>query len=482
MPARPVLYILGLLVSGLAVLMLVPAAVGLGTPEDGAWLAFALSSLLVGTIGGVVALANRHWPIRLSLRQGFVVTAAAWILLSLLAALPLLFPPLELSFADAAFEAISGLTTTGATVLTGLEHMPRAILIWRSLLQWVGGVGIIGMSIAILPFLRVGGMQLFRMESSDVSRKAVPRINSLLGYILVTYGILSGVCAFAYAAAGMSGFEAINHAMTTISTGGFSTADASMGHFANPTVHYIAVLFMLAGALPFALYIRSFSRQGPAVTRDVQVRAFLALVVVVTISLALERGVSGDLSWSDSIRHALFNVVSVITTTGYASTDYNAWGPYAVALFFGLTFVGGCTGSTAGGIKIFRFQVAFVAAWRQLHLLFQPSGVFPLRYAGRSLPEDVVFGVGGFFLLFALTMAALACGLAATGCDLETSVTGAVTALTNVGPGLGATIGPAGTYQPLSDTAKALMGLGMLLGRLELFTLFVLLSVRFYRS
>lgn len=477
----PVFYILGLLIAALAVLMLVPAAVGLATPEDEAWIAFGIAALLVGTLGGVVALANRRLPVRLTLKQGFVLTALGWGVLPGLAALPLLFPPLALAPADAVFEAVSGLTTTGATVLTGLDTMAPAVLLWRSLLQWVGGIGIIVMAIAVLPILRVGGLQLFRIESADGSRKALPRINSLLGYVVLAYGTLTAAGVVAYAAAGLPGFEAVNHAMTTISTGGFSTSDRSFDRFDAPAIHYVAVAFMIAGALPFALYLRLGGRHGPAITRNVQVRGFLLLALAVTAVLAVDRVLAGGFDWEPAIRYSLFNVVSILSTTGYVSTDYGAWGPFAVALFFGLTFVGGCTGSTAGGIKIFRFQVAFIAAWHQLHHLFEPSGVRVLRYAGRPLPDDVMVGVGGFFLMFALSMAALASGLAAAGCDFETSVTGAATALTNVGPGLGAVIGPGGTYQPLPVAAKMVLALGMLMGRLELFVLLVLLSARFYQ-
>jgi len=419
---------------------------------------------------------------KISIRQAFVLTTVVWVVIPSFAALPLAFADLQLSYTDAFFEAMSGLTTTGSTVMLGLDSTPPGILLWRALLQWLGGIGIIAMAIVILPLLQVGGMQLFRMESSDTSDKVMPRTTQIVTYISVLYVALTALCAVLYWTGGMSGFDAVTHAMTTIATGGFSTHDASVGYFNSPAIDATATMFMLIGGMPFVLYLQALRGAPLRLIRDSQVRWFLATVVIAVLSMwfYLEGDLEGQV-FKNFLRVA-FNVVSVITGTGYSTEDYSAWGPFAVSVLFFLMFVGGCAGSTTCGIKIFRFQVLYATAKNQMYRLLQPHGVFIPYYNRRPIPETVTESVMGFFFLYALAFAVIAMGLGLLGLDFLTAASGAATAISNVGPGLGPRIGPAGTFATLPDAAKWLLSFGMLLGRLELFTVLVLLLPSFWRK
>lgn len=478
---RPVIFILGLLVAALGVAMLVPLAVDL-TAGRYDWRVFLVSFLAAEALGGLLAFGSAGGAMALSLRQGFLLTTAAWMVLSAVGALPLVFSELDLSYTDAFFETISGLTTTGSTILTGLDDMPPGILLWRAMLQWFGGVGIIVMGIAMLPYLRVGGMQLFRMESSDRSEKVLPRATQLAGATSIAYFALTAACALAYFSAGMTGFEAVAHAMTTVSTGGYSTSDASLGHFQSPLIEWIATVFMALGALPFALYFQLARGHLSAIGENSQVRMFFRGLVIAVLGVTLWLWVASDASLADALRLAAFHVTSVVTTTGYASDDYQLWGGFAVLVFFFLTFVGGCTGSTAGGIKVLRFELIARVIRTQARRLTQPHGVFPMSYGGRALSEDVTTSAMNFVFVFFAAFCLLTLALAATGLDFTTAFSGAVTALANVGPGLGDRIGPAGNFAALPDTAKWLLSLGMLLGRLEFFTVLVLMTPAFWRG
>ena len=477
---RPVLYTIGLLLSVIGTAMLLPAAVDAlaGNPD---WQAFTISASITLFSGGILTLGFVIEEIQLTLRQAFVLTALGWLVCSAFAALPFLVAELRLDYSDAFFEAVSGLTTTGATVLGGLDTMPPGILLWRALLQWLGGLGIIGMAIAILPFLRVGGMQLFRTESSDRSERILPRPGQFARALAILYATLTGLCALAYWSGGMNGFEATTHAMTTLSSGGFSTSDASIAHFKSPMIEWSAIVFMILGALPFVLYLRAMSADWGALWRDSQVRAFLTFLTIISLGLAAWLMFTKHSTLFDALRMAAFNVVSIVTTTGFASTDYGSWGNFALVLFFLLTFVGGCTGSTAGGIKIFRFQVLRLFVDRQLQRLYFPKGIVAQNYKGQPLPREVASSVVGFFFVYVIAFIILTIALAAIGLDLVTSTSGAATALANVGPGLGSVIGPSGNFSTLPDLAKCLLAIGMLLGRLELFTVLILMVPAFWR-
>ena len=467
--------------STLAVAMCLPAIFDLiiGNPN---WQVFLLAAALTLFIGIMLVLMTWDNVRKISIRQAFVLTTVVWVVIPSFAALPLAFADLQLSYTDAFFEAMSGLTTTGSTVMLGLDSTPPGILLWRALLQWLGGIGIIAMAIVILPLLQVGGMQLFRMESSDTSDKVMPRTTQIVTYISVLYVALTALCAVLYWTGGMSGFDAVTHAMTTIATGGFSTHDASVGYFNSPAIDATATMFMLIGGMPFVLYLQALRGAPLRLIRDSQVRWFLATVVIAVLSMwfYLEGDLEGQV-FKNFLRVA-FNVVSVITGTGYSTEDYSAWGPFAVSVLFFLMFVGGCAGSTTCGIKIFRFQVLYATAKNQMYRLLQPHGVFIPYYNRRPIPETVTESVMGFFFLYALAFAVIAMGLGLLGLDFLTAASGAATAISNVGPGLGPRIGPAGTFATLPDAAKWLLSFGMLLGRLELFTVLVLLLPSFWRK
>ena len=433
-------------------------------------------------IGVMLVLMTRGNVRNISIRQAFVLTTVVWVVIPCFAALPLAFADLQLSYTDAFFEAMSGLTTTGSTVMLGLDFTPPGILLWRALLQWLGGIGIIAMAIAILPLLQVGGMQLFRMESSDTSDKVMPRTVQIVTYISVLYLALTFLCAILYWFGGMSGFDAITHAMTTIATGGFSTHDASLGYFDSAVIDVTATVFMVIGGMPFVLYLQALRGAPAGLIRDSQVRWFLVIVVASVLCMWAYRVFGAEGAVLGTFRATAFNVVSVITGTGYATEDFSAWGPFAVSAMFFLMFVGGCAGSTTCGIKIFRFQVLYATAKNQMHRLLQPHGVFIPYYNRKPIPETVSESVMSFFFLYALAFALIAICLGLLGLDFLTAASGAATAISNVGPGLGPRIGPAGTFATLPDAAKWLLSFGMLLGRLELFTVLVLLMPSFWRK
>ncbi|WP_029013635.1 TrkH family potassium uptake protein [Niveispirillum irakense] len=477
---RPIFYVIGALLSVLALAMAVPLVADLVAGSDD-WRVFAVSSALTLFFGVLLILTNRTGRIVLSLRQTFILTTASWVVVCLFAALPFMFSANGLSFSAAYFEAMSGLTTTGASAYAVVSTLPPGLLLWRSLLVWLGGIGIVGMGIVILPFLRVGGMQLFRSESSDKSDKVVPRAADMaLGFGWV-YLALTFVCIIALRAAGMPMFDAINHSMTALGTGGFSTQDTSIGFYQNPNVEWVLIFFMFCGSLPFVRYISLVRGDYVGLWRDSQVRTYTAFTLIVSLLLALYLAAMDTLPFGEALRHSLFNCVSLITTTGFSSADYLQWGPGPVALFFILTLVGGCTGSTSGGIKMFRFEIMWLALRTQVNRLFSPNRMLPLTYSGKPVGSDVIMSVMSFTFVYMALILIFAVLLGMTGLDYTHAISAAATALGNVGPGLGPMIGPVGNYQPLHEAAIWVMSLGMLLGRLELFTVLVLLSPSFWR-
>jgi len=478
---RPVLFIIGILVSTLALAMFVPAAADLAVGNQ-EWQVFATGAALTLFIGVMLVLTTHSDVRNLSLRQAFILTTLSWVLMPAVAALPFVFADLGLSYTDAFFEAMSGLTTTGSTVITGLDQTKPGILLWRALLQWLGGIGIIAMAISILPLLQVGGMQLFRMESSDTSDKVMPRAAQIVTAIAVIYVGLTLLCALIYWLFDMSGFDAMAHAMTTIATGGFSTHDASLGFFGDARIDLTATCFMLIGSLPFVLYLQAIRGRPGGLFRDSQARWFLVIVAfaVGAVTFWLLRFEHNDVP--AALQLAAFNVVSVITGTGYSTVDFSAWGSFPLALMFFLMFVGGCAGSTTCGVKVFRFQVLYATTRCQMRRLLQPHGVFIPYYNKRPIPEEVGTSVMGFFFLYVVAFGFIAVGLGMLGLDFLTAASGAATAISNVGPGLGPVIGPSSTFANLPDAAKWLLSLGMLLGRLELFTVLVLLLPSFWRN
>ena len=421
--------------------MLVPGVVDLvaGNPD---WQIFAVSGAMTLFIGVSLALTSRTGRAKLNVRQAFVLTSLSWIVLTVFAALPFAFSQLDMSPTDAFFEAMSGITTTGATVIVNLDEAPQGLLLWRALLQWLGGIGIIVMALAVLPLLRVGGMQLFRMESSDQSEKAMPRAAQVAAAIGLIYLFLTVIWAGALWFAGLSGFDATTHAMTTIATGGFSTHDASIAHFNSATVDTIITLGMFVGSLPFLLYLSAVRGSPGSLLRDSQVQWFVTVLAVVIVLVAGWLWMDSGLSPLQAIQLSSFNVVSIMTGTGFATAGFDTWGSFAVPIFFFIMFIGGCAGSTTCGIKVFRFQVLYAAAKTQFENLAQPHGVFIPYYNRNPISDEVIKSVLSFFFVFGVTFAVLAIGLALLGLDFLTSISGAASAIANVGPGLGPIIGP----------------------------------------
>lgn len=480
MDLRPVILVIGVLLVMLGTAMLLPALVDYasgGTSGE----VFALAALVTIAVGAFMFLATRGAGKGLTTRQAFVMTAAVWVLLSAFGALPFYWSGIAPTFTDAFFESISGLTTTGATVFVGLDTMPSGILLWRGILQWLGGLGIIVMAVSVLPMLQIGGMQLFKVEAFETSEKILPRATQISGFITLIFLNLTAICMLAYLLAGMSVLDAAVHAMTTVATGGFSTHDASLGWFDSVAVDTIATIFMMIGSLPFLLYVQALQGAFRPLFSDSQVKTFLSLLLFLVLVAWIIEDSAGVRSNFDAFRFAAVNVTSILTGTGYATTAYDGWGPVAVAFFFFIMFIGGCAGSTSCGIKIFRFQVLLLNLRQHLSKVLYPHGIFNQRYNGRPISDDVVSAVISFFFLYMLTFAVSAVALSLTGVDVLTALSGAGSAISNVGPGLGAIIGPAGNYEPLNDTAKWILALTMLIGRLELFTVLVMFSPRFWK-
>jgi trk/ktr system potassium uptake protein len=440
------------------------------------------AAAICGGAALVALMISRISHFELSTRQLFAVTTVSWCTMSLAGAMPLYLLLPGMSFTDAVFESVSGVTTTGATVLVGLEKLPHTVLLWRALLQWMGGIGIIVLGIAILPFLQVGGMRLFKTESSDWSHKTMPKSRDLIRAIGIVYVALSAAAVASYWLAGMTPFDAVVHAMTTVSTGGYSNYDASMGHYnQQQSILWLSSLLMLMSSLPFLLYTRMVRGDIRALFTDTQVRGFVGFVLVMILSMSLVRSIADHESWLGSLTHVTFNIISIITTTGYASENYTSWDSFAVTMFFYLTFIGGCSGSTAGGMKFFRFQIALIMLKNQLRWMRHPRGVFTNRYNGQKVTDEIVRSVIAFSFYYGLTVAIIASGLSLLGIDFLTSVSGAASAVGNVGPGLGDVIGPDKTFTTLPDAAKWLLSIGMLLGRLEIMTVVILFTPLFWR-
>lgn len=480
MGLRPVGYVLGYMIVGLGLAMLAPAVVDIVAGEAD-WRAFVLASVLTLLVGSGLTLGcATDGAARLEIEHAFLVVVLSWVVLPIFGALPFALGEPDARAVDALFEAVSGVTTTGATIFSGLEAMPPGILLWRALLQWIGGIGIVVFAMMLLPTLQVGGMQLFRSEAFDTQGKILPRVRDLALIIGRIYIVLTLACAFAYGAFGMSSFDAICHAMTTVATGGFANYDDSFAAF-TPGAQVTAVVFMILASLPFTLYVPQGIETFRSIVQDPQVRGFITVIAVAWLLLIVGLFDRYQGGFGELLLHTLFNLVSLVSGTGYANADFATWGPFAVSLLFVLMLVGGCAGSTCCSVKIFRYQVLGALMACELQRLRRPNGVFTARYNGRKISPDVVVSVLAFFFAFLVALAALTLALAATGLDHVTALSGAASALANVGPGFGDEIGPTQNFMGLSDTAKGLLIVGMLLGRLELLSVLVLLSPNFWR-
>jgi trk system potassium uptake protein TrkH len=444
---------------------------------------FVNSALFTGFAGAALMISTRErsTPV-LTIRQSFLLTGTAWLVLAAFGAIPIDLAVPEIGYAAAYFETMSGITTTGANVVTDLEERSPGLLIWRSLLQAYGGIGIIVVGIVILPALQVGGMQLFRSESTDQSEKLFPRLEQVALTLLSVYVALNAACALAYSLAGMDVFDAVNHALTTISTGGFSTYDGSILQFRSAAIEWTAIPFMLIGALPLWLMVLLLRGEGRGAIRNPEILAFLAIAVIVSLAMFAWLVLTGTERGHEALRRATFAVVAMITGTGYNGADFTYWGPFADLLIVMVMIIGGCTGSTAGGIKVFRVVLAGKVVGRTAKELLHPNGVFPLTYAGRRLKDGVAASVFAFLLVYAVALLAISVVLAGLGLPLLDAFGATLSAMSNVGPALGPQIGPAGNYSGLPDAAYWLLSFAMVFGRLEIFTVLVLLTPRFWRG
>ncbi|GGF51489.1 Trk system potassium uptake protein [Terasakiella brassicae] len=443
------------------------------------WQVFLLSAAISSFIGVCVVLGAKNTDNhRLSFPQAFFLITSGWVVVTIFGAIPFVIK--GVSPTDAVFETMSAITTTGSTIFTEIDTLPPGILFWRSILQWIGGIGIIAIAVLILPILRIGGMQLFKIESSGTENESDRFTKSTIYRLSGVYLVLTVLCVLVYYILGMGFFDAVNHAMTTISTGGYSTHNASFGYFENLSLHWAGTIFMICGAIPFFLFVKMTLGNYRAIVSDQQVKGFLLFLLIsctfMTIWLVNEREIG--------IFHALtltsFNITSVVTTTGYATDDYTAWGHGAVGMFLVLMFVGGCSGSTAGAIKIYRYQVLWIFVRSHLKKLLSPNRVVIMKYNGRTLTDDVPSSVLAFLAVFIATIAVFTVVLSLLGLDIITAYSASVTAITNVGPGMGHIIGPSGTFQPLSDAAKWVLTVAMLAGRLEVLVLLIFFEKDFW--
>ena len=464
----------------LSVAMLVPAAVDLyyGNRD---WQAFAFSALFMGGLALAIMLATQGVRPQVNTRFAFMLVNLLWLTLAVAGAVPFMLSSLSLGLADAFFESVSGITTTGSTVINGLDGAPPGILMWRSLLNYMGGLGVIALGLFLLPYLNIGGVSYFKIESSDIEDRPFERFQTFTLSLIGIYSALVLACAICYAAAGMAPFDSINHAMATLATGGMSTHDTSFSRYSEtPAILWIGIVFMFIGGLPFSIMMLFAVRGRLYALRDPQIRVFAGYCIVFTFAVAAYLRVKFDIPFLTALTQSAFNFISIITTTGFVSDDYTRWGPFAVSCIFVATFLGGCSGSTTGAIKAYRFLILFELLINGLRHLIYPHSVTPVRYGDRTVDADmqraVVLFISSFFVIWAITTILLA----ATGLDLVTAMTAGLTALTNVGPGLGDVIGPVGNFSSLPDAAKWICSAAMLLGRLEILAVLVIFTPTFW--
>ncbi|MCO6185878.1 TrkH family potassium uptake protein [Rhizobium sp. L1K21] len=478
---RPVVYIASLCGLYMATAMFIPAITDLyyGNRD---WQNFALSAFIVGGISLSAGLATRGRPPAFNKRMGFLLVNVLWLTFSVAGAVPLVIAA-KMPFAKAFFESVSAVTTTGSTVMVGLDNMPRGILMWRSLLQWLGGIGIVALGLFVLPFLRVGGIAFFKMESSDTNDKPFARLASFTSAFVAIYVALTVLCIITYDLLGMSHFDAINHALTTLPTGGFSTHDSSFGFFGNNVpLLWAATIFMTVASLPFSILILFVVRRRLDALRDPQIVLFLGYMAAFVVATAVYARIANGTDFFYALTHSAFNFSSLLSTTGYASLDYTLWGPFMVTLVFAATFVGGCSGSTAGGIKAYRFVVIFNTIRAGFKMLIYPNAIYRVRYGHIAIDEEVQRSVFLFLSSYLFLWLLGAAVISAFGFDLTTALTASITALSNVGPGLGEIVGPAGNFSTMPDTVLYVLSLLMLLGRLEVLTVIVIFTPLFWRD
>jgi len=478
---KTVFFLIGILLIVLGLSMLAPYSIQVIYEENSH--SFISSSFVTIFIGILCILANLEKDLKLSLRQTFLFSTLAWVTVAIFGSLPFILSNQTFSFSDAFFESMSGITTTGATIISDLDNSPKSILLWRAIMQWLGGIGIVVMAITILPLLKVGGMQLFKMEGPDSTEKILPRTIEVAAIIISTYIVLTLFCGFFYWIFGMTVFDSVCHAMTTIATGGFSTHNESIGFFENSNIEIVASLFIILGSIPFISYLKFSQGNRKIFFQDVQIKGLIYLLIFSTIIMFLYLlfiNYQGNLF--EKIRISSFNVISILSGTGYVTDDFGLWGKFSLIFFLFLMFIGGCAGSTACGIKIFRLQMLLIFLKNQVKKLIYPNSVIITKYNNQKISDDFIRSVIIFIFSFLFIFLIIAMLLSISGLDFVTSISGAASSISNVGPGLGEIIGPDGNYKSLPDLSKWILAAGMLLGRLELFAVLVLFFPSFWRN
>ena len=478
---KTVFFMIGVLLVVLGFSMLIPYTIQLAYNENSH--SFVSSSFVTIFIGILFILANLEEEFKLSLKQTFLFSTLAWLMVAVFGSLPFLLSPKEFTFSEAFFESMSGITTTGATIITDLDKSPKSILLWRAIMQWLGGIGIVVMAITILPLLKVGGMQLFKMEGPDSTEKILPRTIEVATIIISTYLALTFLCGLFYWLFGMSIFDSISHAMTTIATGGFSTHNDSIGFFKSSNIEITASIFIVLGSIPFISYLKFVHGNKSIFFKDVQIKGLINLILISVLIMFLYLLFIGyESNTLDKIRISSFNVISILSGTGYVTDDFGLWGKFSLIFFLFLMFVGGCAGSTACGIKIFRLQMLFIFLKNQIRKLIYPNSVIISKYNNQKISDNFINSVIVFIFSFLFIFLIIAMLLSISGLDFLTAISGAASAISNVGPGLGDMIGPNGNYKAIPDLSKWILSIGMLLGRLELFAVLVLFFPSFWRN
>ena len=478
---KTVFFLIGVLLIVLGLSMLAPYSMQVIYEENSH--SFISSSFVTIFIGILCVLANLEKNLKLNLRQTFLFSTLAWVTVAIFGSLPFLLSSQSFSFSDAFFESMSGITTTGATIISDLDNGPKSILLWRAIMQWLGGIGIVVMAITILPLLKVGGMQLFKMEGPDSTEKILPRTIEVAAIIISTYIILTIFCGFFYWFFGMTIFDSVCHAMTTIATGGFSTHNDSIGFFKNSNIEIVASIFIILGSIPFISYLKFAQGNKKVFFNDVQIRGLVYLLIFSIIVMFLYLlFINYESSLFDKIRIASFNVISILSGTGYVTDDFGLWGKFSLIFFLLLMFIGGCAGSTACGIKIFRLQMLLIFLNNQIKKLLSPNSVIITKYNKQKISDNFINSVIIFIFTFLFIFLIIAMLLSISGLDFITSISGAASSISNVGPGLGDIIGPNGNYKDIPNISKWILSIGMLLGRLELFAVLVLFFPSFWKS
>ncbi len=476
---KTVFYTLGTLQIILGVFMLIPVIIQIIYNELDS--GFVSASIITIIFGVLFYLSNLDHDKNIDLPQAFILTALSWLSIAIFGSLPFIFSKLNLSFTDAFFESMSGITTTGSTIITDLNNAPKGILLWRAILQWLGGIGIILMAITLMPIMNIGGMQLFKISSNDNAEKILPKSKEVSQRLIIIYSLLTFVCAVFYKLFGMDYFDSFTHSMTTIATGGFSNYNESIGHFNNALIEINAIIFIILGSIPFIAYIKYLNGDKKVFIKDAQINFFLKTIFVSVIIIFIYLLFKNIKSETFLLRQVIFNVVSILTGTGYVTTNYSEWGGFPLMFFLVLMFIGGCAGSTACGLKIFRIHILYKFFVMQLKKYIYPRGVFVLKYGDNILNEKFISSIISFVFLYIIIFFIITALLSISGLDFVTAVSGAATSISNVGPGLGSMIGPNGNFSLLPDFSKWVLSFGMILGRLELFAIIVLLIPSFWR-